>query len=237
MSSAPLDGHESSTALYAAPSGFKDSRPQLYFRHDAHCSTTSISVASVEAIRARFPALTRRYEEPPGRLLRRPAAARRCRPRRGPDDRLPAAPQRQHALALSDQPRDRRGARRRPRRARRLPQRVAERDCVRQQHDDDHLPRRARARPRLGQRRRDRRHRAGPPRQRRALARAGARARRHRPHRAAATPRPASSTGTTSSARVGPKTRLVAMGAASNALGTISDVAPRRATWRTPQAA
>ena len=66
---------------------------------------------------------------------------------RRPDDGLPAAPQRQHALALPDQPRDRRGARRRPPGAGRLPQRVAERDRLRQQHDDDDFPRR---RARLG---------------------------------------------------------------------------------------
>ena len=42
---------------------------------------------------------------------------------------------------------------------------------------------------------------------------------------AAATRRRASSTGTTSSSAVTPRTRLVAIGAASNALGTINDVA------------
>ena len=66
--------------------------------------------------------------------------------------RLSASPQREHALGVSDERGDRRAHRRA--RARRSPTsstRHAGRDRVRPEHDDAHLPSRARARPRLGQ--------------------------------------------------------------------------------------
>ena len=80
---------------------------------------------------------------------------------------------------------------------------------------------------RVGPRRRDRCHRAGSPRQRRAVAGAGARARRHHPDGRGCAPRPASSTGSDLERRSARARGCVAIGAASNALGTINDVAPR----------
>ena len=129
-------------------------------------------------------------------------AARRCPAvGRRRDARLPPAPQRQHALGLPDQRRDRRADRRRPRGARRLPRRLARRDRLRRQHDDAHVPPRARARARLAAGRRGHRHRTRPPRQRRSVARGGARRRPRRAHRAVRRRDAANSTGPRSSAR------------------------------------
>ncbi len=57
-----------------------------------------------------------------------------------------------------------------------------------------------------------------------ALAGAGAGARRDGPARCRCVPRPGSSTGRPRASVIGPRTRLLAIGAASNALGTINDV-------------
>ena len=85
---------------------------------------------------------------------------------------------------------------------------------------------------RAGEGRRDRRHRARSPRQRRALARARKGARRHRAHGADAHRRRHASTGIDLEPAITPRTKLVAIGAASNALGTITDVRARRARAR-----
>ena len=162
-------------------------------------STTSISVASVEAIRARFPALTRRYEELPVAYFDGPGGTQ------VPDlvvDRMtdyllhhnanthwhfPTSLETDAALdgarrALADF-------------LNASPKEIAFGNNM--TTITFHVARALG--PRVGQRRRDGRHRAGPPRQHRALARARARAGRHRPHRARCAPK-ARWTGTISSA-------------------------------------
>ena len=95
---------------------------------------------------------------------------------------------------------------------------------VRREHDDPHLPPRPRPRPRLGRGRRDRGHRARPSRQRRPLARPRARAGGDHPGRPASSPRPAQLDWPALERSLSARTRLLAIGAASNALGTVNDV-------------
>ena len=84
-------------------------------------------------------------------------AARRCRaPSSTAMDDYLLPSQRQHALEVSDERRDRRADRGRAPDARGVPERPCRRDRVRPEHDDAHLPPRARARSRVGQGRRDR---------------------------------------------------------------------------------
>ncbi len=132
--------------------------------------------------------------------------------------------QRQHPLVLPDQPGDRRGDRRRPAGPRRLPERLARGGRLRGQHDDADVPPGPVAGPRLRAGRRDRRHRTGPPRQRRSLAGPGAGAGRDDPGRPD-DPRDRRDRLRRPGRQINERTRLVAIGAASNALGTISDVA------------
>ena len=71
-------------------------------------------------------------------------------------------------------------------------------------------------------------HRARPPRQPGHVARRRGRSRADRSRRCASTPTGSSWTGIDFARQVTPQTKLVAIGAASNALGTINDVAARR---------
>ena len=97
-------------------------------------------VATVDEIRAHFPALERRhnglpvayFDGPGGTQV--PRAVSRC------GHRVPAAPQRQYPLAIPEQPRDRRDPGRRPRGARRPARRRSRRGGLRRQHDDADLP-------------------------------------------------------------------------------------------------
>ena len=107
---------------------------------------------------------------------------------------------------------------------RRLPQRRTRRGRLRQQHDEPDVPPGPVAGPGDGAGRRGGRHRTGPPCQRRPLAGDGLRA-GVTVRSPGCIPRPASSTGTTSKRQVNERTKVLAIGAASNALGTISDVA------------
>ena len=191
--------------------------------------TTIDAVAAVEAIRGHFPALARRHEGRPVAYFDGPGGTQVPQVGRRRDGGLPAPPQRQHALGLPDQPRDRRGPRRR--RARRSPTSWAPRPDeiafgANMTTLTFHL---ARALGRaLGAGRRDRRHRAGPPRQRRPLARAGAASAASPSAPSACAPRRAARLGRPGGAPITSQTRLLAIGAASNALGTINDVRRRR---------
>ena len=79
-------------------------------------------------------------------------------------------------------------------------------------------------RPRVGQGRRDRPHRAGSPRQRRAVARAREGARRHDSHGADESRGRHARLGSLPKPAINPRTKVVAIGAASNALGTMNGV-------------
>ena len=180
-------------------------------------------------------ARARRTHGHPGRVLRRPGRHAGAARRRRRDGRLPLPPQRQHALALSDERRDRRAASPRARDARRLPERPRRRDRVRPEHDDAHLPPRARARPRAGEAgdeivvtELDHHGNVAPW---RALA---TRARRRRSAWCGCDPDDGRARlGRPRSAAQRRARGSLAIGAASNALGTITDVAPRRASSRT----
>ena len=93
-------------------------------------------VADVETIRKRFPALDRRAERRSGGLLRR--ARRHAGAARGrrADGRLPLPAQREHPLALSDLGGDRRGDRGGEGCPGRLSRRRRVRDRLRPEHDD-----------------------------------------------------------------------------------------------------
>ena len=120
---------------------------------------------TVEQIRAdssrRWSGSTLAIRWPTSTGRRHPGAARRRRC----DPRLPAAPQCQHPLGVSDVGRDRRVAAGGAPHLRRLLRWRGERGRLRQQHDDDHLPCGPGTRARLERRRRDHRHRTRPPRQ------------------------------------------------------------------------
>ena len=116
--------------------------------------------------------------------------------------------------------------RRRPRRRCRLPQRRPERDRLRREHDDAHLPpRRARSARAWGAgdeivvTELDHHANVAP------WTRLAAGARRRASDGEHAIRRRGRSTGRASSATIRPRTKLLAIGAASNALGTVTDVA------------
>ena len=160
---------------------------------------------------------------PPGRVFRRPRRHPDPSGRRRGHGGLPLPPQCQHALALSQQRGDRRDDRRARGGARRLPRRHARGDRVRRQHDHPNLPPGARPRPRLGAGRRDRRSRSS------TITRTSPPGRRWRGSAASRSGRSRSIAETGQldwprSSRPLPEDRLLAVGAASNALGTISDV-------------
>ena len=100
---------------------------------------------SLELSRARPDAF-----RPAGRVLRRSGRHAGAAVSRLGDGRLSLPSQRQHALALSDERRDRRADRELATGARRFRERASRRDRVRPEHDDAHLPPRARSRARVG---------------------------------------------------------------------------------------
>src|ERR1043166_4096537 len=156
-----------------------------------------------------------------GRLLRRPGGhPSATRGRRG-DERLSLPSQRQHALELPNQHRDRRRYRARTRGAGRLLQRLSPRGRVRQQHDHDHLSCRASPGARLGDEivvtELDHHANVAPW---RALARERGVTIRSVPF----DPQTGELAWENLESVVNDKTRLVALGAASNALGTIVPV-------------
>ena len=142
---------------------------------------TTSTVASLDSIRARFPALARHHNGRPVAYFDGPGGTQVPQPVVDADERLPSSPQREHALGLSRRaPRPTRSSRTRAARLADFLGGRAHRDRLRRQHDDADVPPRPRPRAGLGPRRRDRRHRARPPRERRHLAGARARAGRRR---------------------------------------------------------
>ncbi len=121
-------------------------------RMTATLDRTVTPVASVDAIRAHFPGARAHASRLSRRVLRRPGRHAGAARRRRRDGRVSLSSQRQHALALSDERRDRRADRRRAPDARRFRERPRRRDRVRPEHDVAHLPPRARDRPRAGAR-------------------------------------------------------------------------------------
>ena len=84
------------------------------------------AVRPVEAIRAQFPALRREHRGQPVAYFDGPGGTQVPRGGRRAHARLPAQSQREHALGLPDQRRNRRGARGRPAGTRRLPRLIAD---------------------------------------------------------------------------------------------------------------
>ncbi len=103
-------------------------------------SATDRSVAPTARIRGDFPAPGTDACGPASGLFRRPG--RHAGPHRSPrrDGRLPDVAQRQHPLGVPGQRRDGRRPVGGPPHPRRLPQRLAGRDRLRRQHDNAHLP-------------------------------------------------------------------------------------------------
>ena len=180
----------------------------------------------VAYVRTQFPALRRVIDGRPVAYLDAPGGTQT--PQRVLDavERVPGRPQRQHPRLLRHQRRDRRHHRRGPPRDRRLPRLRLGRGQLRRQHDDAHLPSRRGARMRQLKpgdevviTALDHEANRGPWLQARG-------ARRRRP-RSARGPRPrARSTGRRSRRSSAPAApSVIALGYASNAVGTVNDVA------------
>ncbi len=120
---------------------------------------------------------------PVGRLFRRPGREPGSAGSRRGNGGVSLPTQRQHALVLPDQRRNRRRDRGGANGSRRLRQRGARRNCVRRQHDDADVSSRASSRKRVSARRRDRRHGARSSRERRSVVRPRARVSSHGPGR------------------------------------------------------